>query len=110
MIVSALIGWILILGAAFALGRQAHLWWQSGTFEPLALGQLWYDLDPGSLNLAQAVVQRYLLPELWDPGIITLLQWPSWAVLGIPGIGLTALSWPTRGRRRRRRRRRLSGA
>ena len=29
------------------------------------------------LNLVQAVVQRYVLPELWDPVIVTILLWRS---------------------------------
>ena len=33
----------------------------------VAAGELWYALDRGSLNFAQAITQRYLHPALWDP-------------------------------------------
>ncbi|MEQ9642017.1 MAG: hypothetical protein RIM84_18485 [Alphaproteobacteria bacterium] len=47
-------------------------------------GELWFRLDVESLNLVQAVTQRYLAPWLWDPAIVTLLQWPAWLVASIP--------------------------
>ncbi len=43
------------------------------------LGALWYEIDNGSLNLVQALVQRYLHPAIWDPGIQTLLTAPAFA-------------------------------
>ncbi len=54
-----------------------------------SLGDIWYALDRGSLNLMQALTQRYLLPELWDPGMVTLLLWPGWAVMAL----LAGLFW-----------------
>lgn len=62
------------------------------------LGQTWFQLQPGSLNLLQAVVQRYLHPYIWDPIIVTVLLWPTFAVGGVLGILLMLA-----GRRRRRR-------
>ena len=50
------------------------------------LGELWYEIDPEGLNLAQVVVERYLWGPLWDPGAITLLLIPVWAVFS--GLGL----------------------
>lgn len=50
------------------------------------LGQVWFDLAPETLNLAQAVVQRYLHPALWDPAIQTALTWPVWAVFAPLGL------------------------
>jgi uncharacterized membrane protein len=44
------------------------------------LGTSWYSVSPETLNLAQAVVQRYLLPALWDPGIVTILTLPGFVV------------------------------
>ena len=60
-------------------------------FLPLALGQAWFNLDPESLNLVQAVVERHIWPPLWDPVIITVLRWPAWAVLGLPALVLLIL-------------------
>ena len=44
------------------------------------LGQTWYTLHVESLNLAQVLLERYLWPPLWNPGVVTLLQWPTWMV------------------------------
>jgi hypothetical protein len=56
-----------------------------------AVGELWYRLSPGTLNLTQAVTQRYVLPELWDPVLLTVLLWPAFLVLAVPGLVLLAL-------------------
>ncbi len=64
---------------------------QAGEWAPQLLGQLWFEFDSESLNLTQAIVQRYLHPFLWDPIIITLLLWPAWIVFFVPGILLLIL-------------------
>ncbi len=101
MIVGRLIGWALIFAAMLILGYEAAGWIDSDTnvWHVRAAGKLWFDIHPGSLNASQAGIQRYVLPELWDPVIQTVLTWPAWAVLGVPGILLAVLF-----RRRRRRR------
>jgi hypothetical protein len=67
-------------------------------------GALWYRIHPYSLGLAQVVVQRHLLPDLWDPGIVTVLLWPAAIVLGAPGlILLLASAGARRGPRHARR-------
>ena len=56
------------------------------------LGQYWFELSPGSLQLIQPAIERYLHPYLWDPLIQTVLTWPAAFVFG----GLTILflgSW-----------------
>ncbi len=63
------------------------------------LGQVWFDLAPDTLNLTQAVVQRYVHPGLWDPGIQTVLTWPVWVVFS--AIGLLLL-WLGAKRRRQK--------
>lgn len=50
------------------------------------LGQVWFDLSPETLNVAQAVVQRYVHPALWDPAVQTVLTWPVWAVFAPLGL------------------------
>ena len=47
------------------------------------LGKDWFDLSVNSLNQAQAAVQRYLHPVIWDPIIQTILQLPSWLVFTV---------------------------
>lgn len=53
------------------------------------LGQTWFQHDPffflfdsASIQLVQVVVERKLgVVWLWNPGITTLLNWPSWMAL-----------------------------
>ena len=63
----------------------------SGSYRVIAAGELWFRLHPYGLNLSQAVIQRYLSPGLWDPVIVSLLQWPAWSIFGAPGAILTTL-------------------
>lgn len=46
-------------------------------------GEIWFALSPDTLNLMQAVVQRYISPALWDPTIVSLLQLPAVALFGL---------------------------
>src|SRR5271155_3648845 len=87
-----LIGWIFFLAGLGVLARDVFVWIETKLWAPIALGQLWYDLDPSSLNLVQAVVQRYIHPFLWDPIIVTVLLWWAFAVLMVLGLLILALS------------------
>jgi hypothetical protein len=92
------VGWVLVCLALAAFGYEMLLAVTSGTWRMIAAGELWYVLDRGSLNIAQAITQRYLHPVLWDPILQGLLTWPAWSLLGAPGVALVvALS----GRRSR---------
>ncbi|MCR9242245.1 MAG: hypothetical protein NXH87_12770 [Rhodobiaceae bacterium] len=46
-------------------------------------GEIWFSLSPDSLNLMQAVTQRYVSPELWDPTIVAVLKLPAVLSLGL---------------------------
>jgi hypothetical protein len=83
--------------ALAALGYELALAWQAGGYRMIAAGELWYALDRGSLNLAQAITQRYLHPAIWDPLLVSVLQWPAWALLGAPGAALLVAFAPRRG-------------
>ena len=61
----------------------------AGTLGFNSLGDLWGRLNAASLNLVQAMVQRYLFPALWDPVLVTFLLLPAWLVFGVPGLLLT---------------------
>ena len=104
---------VCILGGLFLLAALGVAGWEvlapgpGGEVALRPLGALWYWLDPGSLNLAQAVVERYLLPALWDPVIAGLLRRPALLVFAAPGAVLLALCllarlWRRRGRGARR--------
>jgi len=90
---------LLFLAAAVAVGvweivdASATGYWALKPF-----GEVFFRLAPEWLNLAQAVIQRYVTPWLWDPAIQTFLLWPAWPVLG--GIGAILLIFNLRRRNR----------
>jgi hypothetical protein len=97
--IGRLIGWLFFLAGLAVLARDLFIWADTKHWTPIALGQLWFNLDRSSLNLVQAVVQRYIHPFLWDPIIVTVLLWWAFAVLMVLGLLILALS----GRRARAR-------
>ncbi len=98
MIVFRWIGWILIALAIAAAGHEVIASISGGGYRPFAFGELWYIIHRASLNLVQAVVQRYISPWLWDAVIATILLWPAWLVMGVPGL---VIAWAARRRRER---------
>ena len=57
------------------------------------LGAVLFRLDPGLLNLVQAVVQRYLLPMIWDDLLLPVLEAPAWVVPAVLGGALFLIGW-----------------
>ena len=97
MLIFRLIGYLLALaGLGFLIVDGARSI-AAGELILTKFGQSWFDLDSASLNGAQALVQRYLHPYIWDPIIQTVLQWPTFAV----ALGLSLL-FVVIGRPRRR--------
>jgi hypothetical protein len=99
-VIGRFLAWLFI---ALGLGVFAYDVWvflNSGAVRLTALGQLWYWIHPGSLNLVQAVVERYVHPFLWDPIIINLLLAPAAVLFLVIGI-LFALIFRRPKRRRR---------
>ena|SRR5499433_3922200 len=90
--IARLLGWIIFLAGVSVLVRDVLVWIDTKRWAPMALGQLWYDLNRSSLNLVQAVVQRYIHPFLWDPIIVTILLCWAFAVLTVLGLLILALS------------------
>jgi hypothetical protein len=91
MILGRLIGWIVFLAGAAVLVRDFLVWVDTKTWAPIALGQLWYQLNRSSLNLVQAVIQRYIHPFLWDPIIVSILLCWAFAVLMVLGLLILAI-------------------
>jgi hypothetical protein len=87
---------LLVLGLA-ALAYEVFFAVQTGSYRLLAAGELWYALDRGSLNLVQAIIQRYVHPALWDLLVANILMWPAWSLLGGPGAFLFLVFAPRRG-------------
>ncbi len=98
MVLLRVIGYILLFLAFMALGGDLLAWFETGQWAPATAGEDIYAVAPVVLERGQAIVQRYLLPEIWDPVILTVLLWPAWLVAGLPGLLLALLA-----RRRRRR-------
>lgn len=85
------LGLLLLAGAFVLLIEDIVLmdWPRFSGFSPDPLGALLHSAIPQALNLAQALIQRYVSPFLWDPIIQTVLTWWDWAVFGAIG-GLLA--------------------
>ncbi len=102
MWIGRLLGLLFLALACLAAGAELVRSLEAAAWDPLALGQLWFDVHPPSLNLMQALVQRYLHPAAWDPVMVEVLQAPAWIVTGAIGIVLRLIF-------RRRRPRRIFG-
>lgn len=50
------------------------------------LGQLWTDINAGSLDALKATTEAHLPAQVWNPVALTLLEQPAWLVLGVIGI------------------------
>jgi len=98
MPISRFFGWLFLVLALLAWGAELLRWMESGHYQFVALGEIWFRLDSPSLNLVQAVTQRYIHPFLWDPVIVTVLLSPGW----LPPALLSAL-FLYRGYRSRKR-------
>ena len=90
--IGRLIGWIFFLAGLSVLVRDVLVSIDAKRWAPIALGQLWFDLNRSSLNLTQAIVQRHIHPFLWDPVIVTLLLCWAFAVLMVLGLVILAIS------------------
>lgn len=91
-------GWIFAL---LALASLIHDGWALSQGRPLrfsAIGELWFTYAGGSLNFTQAIVQRYLAPEIWDDFVRPVLLWPALPVFAAIAFVLLLI-----GKRRRRR-------
>lgn len=71
---STVIGILLL--AVMALGLAVALITFFSAPYTATIGEAWFLWDHGSLNLTQAVVQRYVSPSLWDQLVVPFLLWP----------------------------------
>jgi len=98
---SRILAWLgaaLAAAAVLALVYELSVALQAGEWRIVPAGEIWFTLHTASLNLVQAIVQRYLHPFLWDPVIAGFLQWPLWASFGGPGIALLTIFGSRRAR------------
>ncbi len=74
-----------VLFLILALGGLVHGLVQG---EFVTLGELWFHMNRFSLNLVQAVIERYIVTELWDFVLAPLLRVPFAGVAGVLGAML----------------------
>ena len=86
---------VLLLAAGLALG------FLSGWAAPL--GETLFRYDPALLNTAQAGIQRYVSPAVWDEVALPLLERPSWLAPVALGAVLLVVGAPLPLLQRRRR-------
>jgi len=60
-------------------------------FRLRAVGEVWFQIHPDSLQLLQPALERHVAVWLWDPVMLTLLTWPLAPVLAVPGLALLLL-------------------
>ncbi len=76
---------LLLVIASLAIFGLEGLLYISDVSLITPLGELWFNHLPNSLNLTQAIVQRYLSPALWDIIFVPVLLMPAWKGLAISG-------------------------
>jgi len=78
------LGALLLLLAAASAVAEVVLAAQGGQ-AAVSLGWLWYQIHGNSLVGFQALIEKGVSPAAWAP-IQSLLIWPAWLVLGVPGL------------------------
>ena len=99
-IVARLFGLFFLLAALLVLAADLAAAGQGSDTEIMPLGALWYSLNSASLNLVQVVIERYIWEPLWDPVLLTVLQWPAAPAFGLLGVVLMVLSFLRRPARK----------
>lgn len=92
MAVLRVIGWLLLLSGIAALGFDVWIGFSQGGEVPLAMGELWQHLLPNSFSFFHSLIIDH---NVWAPladGIGTLLAFPAWIVLGLPGVLLLLIT------------------
>jgi hypothetical protein len=84
-------GWILLFFSFAILGWELYLLADTGKLVFASWGEFWFSLHPSSLNLYQAVVERYISSELWDRVLAPMLLWDAFMVFAVPGVVLASL-------------------
>jgi hypothetical protein len=78
------LGRLLIAIAIIILLGGVIIWLLGGDITA-STGQVWYEAHAASLNLSQAIVQRYLYAPLWDgfivPQLLLRALWESLTIL-----------------------------
>lgn len=90
-VIARLVGALLVLAALWPLAREVGMLLNGPGHSFIPLGQLWFEIDPATLNMLQAGIQRRIAPWLWEDAIQPVLTWPAWPVLLALGLALILL-------------------
>ncbi len=90
---------IVLISTLAVVAYEVNLAMGDQAYRMIPAGELWFSLDVASLNLVQAVVERYIHPVLWQHVLFPVLLWPADLVLGVPGLVLLAFLMFRRRRR-----------
>jgi len=82
---SRIIAFILLAVAVLLAGTDLTLHYVEPSRPVLSVGRAWYMAHTPSLNLTQAVVQRYIWSPIWDDVFLPVLRLPLWLFLSIVG-------------------------
>ena len=88
MLFGRLLGWVMFLCGIVVLGRDVVARMYREPDVPIVFGKLWYDLNPGSLQLLQPAIQRHIHPALWDWVVAPLLLFWAFPTLMVVGFFL----------------------
>lgn len=101
MFVFRLIGLVLIAGALMVFGADVLRSLETGEVSIRSFAEVWALLDDrlgtASLDAFKAWAEATLPPAVWDPGLVSVLSYPSWAVLGVLGILVALIFRPRNG-------------
>lgn len=87
-----LVGALALALGAVALLSDLHIIHGGLDYRPAALGEYWHQWHAPSLNLVQAIVERYVSPQLWSAILLPLLLAPAWMAATITGALLLGIS------------------
>jgi hypothetical protein len=90
------LGWALLIGAFAAAAAEVVVSPRPRSLTIFVSAyDLWYTGWPGSLIFTQIRVER-VASILWDPVLVSLLMFPGWLLLGVPGA-VFAWFWRPKG-------------
>ncbi|WP_085902452.1 hypothetical protein [Kiloniella majae] len=76
-LVLRILGWFFLAIALASLAFDLFQLMEQDSFQLSLLGENWFAVHPGSLNLLQAVTERYIGLWLWDDVFSPLLFLPT---------------------------------
>ena len=72
-----ILGLVCLIAAGGLAAVDLLAWAREGTLAFRPLGKLWFDIHPGSLQLLEPAISRYLSQGLWTHVIQPVLELPA---------------------------------